>query len=189
MKKILALAAAAAMLLGGCSQPDGFAALQEGYREAGDVSARMDIQVLSQGVVIDYTVDYRREAGEGRVEILAPESLSGITARLRTQGGEVRLEYEGAGVETLLPMVPGFSPADAFHSVLADLADGVPTAQGTQRSGGVSCLSLTYTAEGEGPALEKQVLIDSESGAVIRCEFFISGQMVMTLSVQSISIF
>ena len=116
------------------------------------------------------------------VTLLAPESLAGISAR--TYEGRAEIEYEDVAVETLLPSVSGFVPVDALSGVIDDLCGSVPADYCAEELEGTSCIALTFETSTEEYAGQKRVWLDSQSLAVLRAEFYLDGQMVMSMSVR-----
>lgn len=188
--KILSFALALLLLLSatGCAAKkpitEDIAAL---YSAATQISAKAEINVFSQGILGEYTVEYTKSGDSSKVTILAPESLSGISATVK--GGGAQITYDGVSVETLLPYIPGFSPVDGLDGIFGDLANSVPQDWGQEKYDGTDCYTLTYTAAYDDYSLEKRIWLDKEALVLGRCELYIDGTMSMTVEVESISIY
>jgi len=188
MKRMTALLLSI-LLLTACARRDDARAFSALYREAEAVTATAKVEVFSGDTVLSFTLDYRRAEGETTVTIQQPESLQGITAKLREgTGSAVFIDYQGVSVETLLPGIPGFSPMDALHGVLDDVALSLPDAEAPMPLDDIACLRLTFMGEGAAPALMKQVWLDRETGALRRAEFFVDGRMVMTFGIIALAV-
>ena len=176
------LLALCCLLPGGCGGAEfDMEAVRETYTQALGMTAEADITTHS-GVLADYTVSFARQDGVSTVTLLAPESLAGISARMYE--GRAEIEYEDAAIESLLPPIGGFTPADALDGVVEDLCGGVPVDYCAENVGDVSCIALTFeTAAGE-YAGQKRVWIDAQTLGVVRAEFYLDGQMVMSMSVR-----
>lgn len=179
---VLALLLAGCLLLGGCGEAEfDIETVRETYTQALTMTAEADITTHS-GVLADYTVSFTRQDGVSTVTLLAPESLAGISAR--TYEGRAEIEYEDVAVETLLPSVSGFVPVDALSGVIDDLCGSVPADYCAEELEGISCIALTFETSTAEYAGQKRVWLDNQSLAVLRAEFYLDGQMVISMSVR-----
>lgn len=181
--KALGLLLICSLLLGGCSDA-GFdiGQVQEAYAQQVEITAEADITTHS-GVLADYTVSFIRKDGVATVTLLAPESLVGISARTFEDRAEI--EYEDAAVETLLPPISGFIPVDALAGVVNDLAGSIPADYCAEELGDVPCIALTFETTADEYAAQKRIWLDSQSLAVVRAEFYLDGQMIMSMNVNN----
>ncbi len=172
--------------LGGCTQvgvdPQ---MVSEYYSGLQAVTIEADILVNS-GVLAEYGILFARTAETGdRVEILRPESLAGVRANILPDKAEV--EYDGMAIETLLPGISGFVPADALSGVLDDLAEGVPEYYGEETLDGRAAIVLSYLRELEGQTARKLVWVDKADYRLLRAEFYLDELMIMEVLVQSVA--
>lgn len=134
--------------------------------------------------VYDYTVSFQyQKDGEMTIQITAPDSLAGTTARIAA--GETRLEFDGVTLETG-PLSPeGLSPIDAIPASLRYLCEGYIAECGDEVRDGHDCLRLQFRdpthLAGEGT--EAVLWLDKENGnlryaemlqdgfTMLRCEF------------------
>lgn len=137
----------------------------------------------SSGVQVTYEILFTRTEEGDRVEILSPESLAGIRARILSDKAEI--EYDGMAVETLLPGISGYVPADAVTGAVADLARGVPESYGYDELDGARTVLVTYVEEIEGMQARKMLWLDPVSCSLLRGEFYLDEQMIMELCVKS----
>lgn len=181
--KALGLLLICGLLLSGCSDA-GFdiGQVQEAYAQEAEITAEADITTHS-GVLADYTISFMRRDGVSTVTLLAPESLAGISAR--TFEGRAEIEYEDVAVETLLPPISGFVPVDALAGVVNDLAGAVPVDYCAEELEGMSCIALTFETAADEYTGQKRVWLDSQSLAVLRAEFYLDGQMIMSMDVNN----
>ena len=187
MKKggAIALLLACWLLAGGCGDAEfDIEAMRDVYAQAESVTAEAAITTHS-GVLADYVVSFVRQDGVSTVTLLEPESLAGISAR--TFSGRAEIEYEDVAVETLLPPLSGFVPADALAGVIDDLAGGVPVDYGTVETDGGECIALTFETAFEDYAGQKRIWLDAGTLAVTRAEFYLDGQMVMAMTVSNMN--
>ena len=177
--KRLVLAFVLCLLLGGCS-PAGVdpSAIAEYYASLEETELEAAVSTAS-GPMIEFELRVNRSDGEDLVTILAPEGVAGITARIGKD--RTALEYQGAVAETLLPGVPGFTPCDAVTGLLDDLAREVPASATLCRTEAGEAVQLCYTRRlSDGSTAEKLVWLAPDL-RLQRAEFFLSGQLVMTL--------
>ncbi|MDD6316008.1 MAG: hypothetical protein PUB63_03230 [Clostridia bacterium] len=137
----------------------------------------------NSGVQVTYEILFTRTAEGDRVEILAPESLAGIRARILPDKAEI--EYDGMAVETLLPGISGYVPADVVTGAAADLAGGVPESFGYDQLDGARTLLLTYVEDVGDVTARKMLWLDPGSYSLLRGEFYLGEQMIMELRVKS----
>ncbi len=187
MKKITAAITLLTVFLCGCAKGTvDLENISSLYQNAVSISAQ--VRVLSRtDVMIDYTLDYRQTASETRVTITEPLPLAGISASII--GGGAKILFDGVALETLLPGVPGFSPVDAMSGLIADLRGGLPQDYSVEKRGGGDAVAVTYSGAHEEYSCEKRVWLDAVNYAIKSCEFYLDGQLVMTLETVSISIF
>jgi len=190
MKRTTSLLLALLPLLCACGGGDDVRAFSTLYREAQGITATATVNTLIGDVAMSFTFEYRKAGEEAIVAIQAPEALRGINAKLlEGADGAVFIDYQGASVETLLPGIPGFSPADALHGVIDDLALSLPEAESADAWGGIDCLRLTFGSEADGVRLMKQVWLNRENGAVCHAQFFVDEQLCMSLEVTALTLF
>lgn len=176
---------ACCLLAGGCGGAEfDIDTMREVYTQAESVTAEAAITTHS-GVLADYVVSFVRQDGVSTVTLLEPESLAGISAR--TFAGRAEIEYDDVAVETLLPPVSGFVPADALAGVIDDLAGGVPVDYSTVEMDGGERIALTFEMTFEDYAGQKRVWLDAGTLAVTRAEFYLDGQMIMSMTVNNMS--
>lgn len=187
MKKggALALLLAVCLSAAGCGDTGAdfdIGRLQAAYTQAEGIEAEAAITTHS-GVLADYVISFTRSGGISTATLIEPESLAGISAR--TFAGRAEIEYEEVAVETLLPPVSGFVPADALAGVIDDLAGGVPVDYCAGEAEGD--IALTYETDGGEYAGCKRIWLDGGTLAVTRAEFYLDGQMVMSMTVRNLT--
>ena len=169
--------------LTGCSgtevDPKTIAAYYDGLQA---VTVEADI-VVNSGALAEYGVLFTRTEEGDCVEILRPESLAGIRATILPDRAAV--EYNGMELETLLPGISGFVPADALSGILDDLAAGVPEYYGEETLDGQAAVVLSYIREPEGTTARKLIWVDRESHKLLRAEFYLDELLIMEVIPQS----
>lgn len=182
IKKFMALAAALCLMTGCSGSETGFDRVSDFYSDLPAVTLEADITTTG-GTVICYGILFTRTEEGDAVTILSPESLSGITARILP--GKAEVTYDDVYVETLLPSIPGFVPADAVTGIIKDLGAGIPASCGTSEVEGQKALMFTFEDEQEGMTVEKTVWVGAEDLRMLKAEFFLDGTMIMQLDVRS----
>ena len=157
-------------------------AVAQYYAGLENVTIEADITVNS-GVLAEYGVLFTRTAEGDRVEILRPETLAGISAVILSDKAAV--EYEGMALETFLPGISGFVPADAVTGILDDLAQGVPEYYGEEELEGYPTLVLSYIREPEEGTARKLIWVERESWRPLRAEFYLNEQMIMEVGIKN----
>lgn len=114
------------LLLTGCGEAarleKDFENARESWREAEKISFKAEISAELYDSLFTCTLFCSHEDGETLVEILAPENISGIRARLRE--GEASLEYDGLILAIGDPMNGEVSPLAAMPLIVSALLDG-----------------------------------------------------------------
>lgn len=86
-------------------------------------SAVMEVTADYGQRVYEYTLAVQwQKGGETVLTVLAPESIAGITARLRSGTG--RLEYDGASLETGELGTEGLSPMEVVPAAMEQIISG-----------------------------------------------------------------
>ncbi len=170
-----------ALLLGGCGESD---KLREELDEARaewnseeTVSFTANVTAELSGSSFQCTLLCTHSAEETVVEILSPEIIAGIKARLKD--GETEIEYDGIILAVGDPMKGEISPLSAMPMIMEALLSGHVTGLWTESEGDTEMVAAeVYISENEYAKLwfdtENYTLIHAElvSGAkaVVKCE-------------------
>ncbi len=162
-KKIGALALALTLVLGGCAKEEEAptARAAEYYQGLESGSAIAEVTTDS-GVVMEYRLAVEWDEEGSVATVLAPEEIAGVRCRITENGA--RLEYEDAELETLLPNLPGFTPAEWTW----------------EKKGEQECLALTYEMETGGYQAVKRVWLDRQTLALTQAQWYLDGNQMMS---------
>ena len=128
--------------------------------------------------VYDFRVKYTGDSQKGRIEILAPESIAGITAETDISG--ITLVYDGARMETGRLSEGGLSPIEAIPTLISGWQRGIIKLLSGEKLDSYGTLSMTTgiteTAQAKtwfdlGSLLPIMAEISESGKTVIRCEF------------------
>ena len=128
--------------------------------------------------VYDFRVKYTGDSQKGKIEILAPESIAGITAEVDISG--VTLVYDDARMETGRFINDGLSPVEAIPMLISGWQKGIIKLLSEERLDSYDTLSMTTDITEPAQAktwFDKNTLIPirseiSENGKmVIQCKF------------------
>ena len=139
--------------------------------------------IANSGVQTSYDILFERSDEGDAVTILSPESLAGITAKIYPDRAEV--EYDGMAVETMLPGINGFVPADAISGAIEDLAGSVPEEYCLSEQNGSDVIAVTFVRQAEGLTARKTLFIDRYDMSLLGGEFYLGDMMIMELKVSS----
>lgn len=181
-KKLLLCFLSLAILAGCSSQEDNMDAISEYYAGLDALTLEASVTTNS-GAVVCYDILFTRNEEGDKVTILSPESLAGITATIYSDKAEV--VYQDVAVETLLPGISGYVPADAVSGIIKDLSLSTPDGCGESEASGREAFTVTFTDEYEGMTAEKTLWIDKENMSLLKGEFYLDGTMIMELNVKS----
>lgn len=183
MLKRLLLCFVSLMVLSGCaSQQDSIDAISEYYAGLDALTLEASVTTNS-GAVVCYDILFTRNEEGDKVTILSPESLAGITATIYSDKAQV--VYQDVAVETLLPGISGYVPADAVSGIIKDLSQSTPDGFGESEAAGRDAITVTFLDEYEGMAAEKTLWLDKETMSLLKGEFYLDGTMIMELNVKS----
>lgn len=145
-------------------------------------------EIVSCGdYLAEYRVSFRGGADGWEMEVLAPQSVAGVRAKL--DGGSVTLSWEDAALDALLPQEPGLSPADLVPHCLELLGEGAPDAWGEETVDGVPCLLLTFTREtGEGEPVSHHLWLERDSLRLRRAEGWQGETLLLRAAVTDFSL-
>lgn len=185
---------ALALLLGGCGPVEGSAEEQLAleirgeYLELAGFSASLELTADYGQRVYQYAMDvsWERE-GETVLTLTAPETVAGVTARLRD--GETALEYDGMRVETGPLDQSGLSPVDAVPALLGYIREGYIAACGMEELDGKKVLRLICRdpEKTAGEGLECSLWFDPGTHALLRGELSQDGFTVIRCGVVDFS--
>lgn len=167
----------------GCGAEDMDPAEIAEYYETLDCLTAEASVVANTGVQTSYNILFTRSSDGDTVEILSPESLAGVTAKIYHDRAEV--EYDGMAVETMLPGISGFVPADAISGAIEDLSGSVPEEYCLTEIDGVSAVAVTFVKQIEGTSARKTLFIDRNDMSLLGGEFYLGEMMIMELKVSS----
>jgi hypothetical protein len=185
--RIIPIAAAALALLVSCSQraalEDLEANIRDSLRGAEGIEATANITADYGDDVFDFTVKYIGTADMGTVEILEPDIVAGVVAKVTFP--ECYLEYDGASVESGPLTGDGLSPVQALPVLLGQWTDGYAEIMSSERVGSADALAIetriTDTAS-------QKTWFNSETLLPVRSEIYDMGKMVVSCTVESILI-
>lgn len=176
-------------LLAGCGAGE-----QKGDHSAEELALTIRGEYLAMtacSAVADITADYGQRVyeytlaiawqkdGETVLTVIAPETIAGITARLKDGAGY--LEFDGASLETGKIMPEGLSPIEAVPAIMNSIFSGFiaecdfETVDGRQLLW--FCCRDPEAAPGTGT--ESAFWFDAESHALQRAEIYSDGYTVM----------
>lgn len=126
MKRVFPVLMIIALLLAGCGESEklkeGLEEARENWAAAQSISFTAAVTAELSGSVFECTLRCSRSGEETVVEVLAPEIIAGISARIGSEGAE--LEYDGL-ILALGDAVKGeVSPVNAMPTVLSALLEG-----------------------------------------------------------------
>lgn len=119
--------------------------------------------------------------------LTAPETVAGVTARLRE--GENLLEYDGTILETGELNEDGLSPVSAIPALLEEVRSGFITACALEVLDGRETIRVTCGPAEEGAAqvTEYGLWFDRESHALVQGEILVDGLRVILCRFQPVS--
>lgn len=131
----------------------------------------------------DYVPD-----GESTVEVLAPETIAGVTAVLEEPGW--RLEYEGDSLNAGTLSDEEISPAACLPRLMNALRDGWLLEENQEDWSGTPCIRLTVDQTGVKDAKILSTLwLRQDDGTPLRGEITVDGEIILTADFTSFSFY
>jgi hypothetical protein len=157
--------------------------IKDGFRGAGGIEATAGVAADYGDGVLRFTVKYAGTADMGSVEILAPEQVAGITARVAFP--ECELEYDGISMEAGTLTGDGLSPVQALPVLLGQWTDGYTELASFERLGDIDALVLETRITDDS---SQKTWFDAQTLLPMRSEIYGGGRMVIACEMESILI-
>ena len=188
MRKALSCVLMMTLLLCACTgerddSPEQLAAAIRGeYLSLAAWQAEADVSVSYGDAVFRFSLSAAGEKdGETVLTVTAPDTVAGITARIRN--GETLLEYDGAGLSLGLLDDSGLTPVSALPAVLLSLTEGYMARCAWQGEGESRVLLIQCrdprVQEGKGTGFD--LYLDPSTHALLRAEVSTDGVLVLTV--------
>jgi len=150
----------------------------EGCRMEAQLSCGEGEQLWQARVQCDYTPE------ESVVEILAPEEILGVRARLREDG--VNLEYEDLCLNIGTLSRENISPMTGLPQMMEALRVGWLLEENREEWDEIPCLRLSLDQTGEqGSKIVSTVWLREEDGTPVRGEIAVDGENILTVEFTS----
>lgn len=185
MKRVIApVLLIIALFLSGCGESERMeASLEEaraGWAGAESISFTADVVADMGDSVFECSLKCTRSDGENLVEILSPDSIAGISARLKD--GEAQIEYDGLILAIGSSMESRVSPISAMPVLMEAMLKGNVTGIWAENDGEQKLAAAeVFVAEGE----YAKLWFDTESFAPCHGELVIDGQAVVKCGIKS----
>ena len=188
MRKALSCVLMMTLLLCACTgerddSPEQLAAAIRGeYLSLAAWRAEADVSVSYGDTVFEFSLSAAGERdGETVLTVTAPDTVAGITARVRK--GETLLEYDGAGLSLGALDGSGLTPVSALPAVLQSLTEGYMARCAWQGEGEGRALLIQCrdprAEEGKGTGFD--LYLDPATHALLRAEVSADGVLVLTV--------
>lgn len=92
--------------------------------------------------IFTYSVKYSGSDEDGVIEITAPDSIAGLHINVSSEDG-IKLEYDGAVLDTGKLYEDGLSPVDAIPVLLSQWEQGYISECSSERHDGINCTAAT----------------------------------------------
>lgn len=161
------------LLLWGCSGGGNFETVQQYYTDMAHYEGTYKYEA-DFGGVFEYICRYVLDGDEGKLTVVEPEEIAGITAV--TNGDGTNLEYEDIHIKTYLPENEGFTAVSALHRLINDIRTRTP-AVFTQSD----VISLTY----EDGDYTKKATLSKDDLCILSLEVYYKDDRVLNIMLQS----
>ena len=170
---ILLLAACGGGSAGGSEEETLALAIRGEYLEMTSCAATAEITADYGQRVYQYTMSVEASEEETALVITAPETVVGITARLK--GKDSLLEYDGIAVETGPMNQQGLTPVSAVPALLEETRSGYMRACALEEDGTLLRMDCGDPEGEPGKGVETTLWFDAETHALARGEIRVDG--------------
>ena len=160
------------LLMSGCRHETSFEDMQSYYNEIVKYQGTYKYEA-DFGGVFEFVCQYEYDSGKGRLTVLSPEEIMGITAVSDSTGQY--LEFEDISIKTYLPDDREAAPASAVHRLINDIRTKKPLLITETET-----LELTY----ESGEYTKIATLSKEDYAILSCEIFCNGDRILNITLQ-----
>ncbi len=133
--------------------------------------------------VYDFTVRFTGDADKGAMEILAPEEIAGLKARIDLSGAT--LEYDGAELDTGALTADGLSPAEAIPVLISQWQSGFISGCSFEKLDEAETLTVTTDVS---ETVTSKTWFDVKTRLPLRSELSDNGRMAVTVRFDSATI-
>lgn len=183
--KLLALMTALILTLCGCSGGQTLEEkadeIQSEYSAWESLSITADITADYGDRVYDFKVKYTGNATEGTIEVLEPELIAGLTAKVSEDGNA--LIYDGAELSLGDLTASGISPMESIPLMIGQWSKGYIQNVVMDTLDGKDTFAITFTIS------EKEYLItwfEADSNLPIKAEVYFDNSMVLCCEFENI---
>ena len=170
---ILLLAACGGGSAGGSEEETLALAIRGEYLEMTSCAATAEITADYGQRVYQYTMSVEASEEETALVITAPETVVGITARLKDK--DSLLEYDGIAVETGPMNQQGLTPVSAVPALLEETRSGYMRACALEEDGTLLRMDCGDPEGEPGKGVETTLWFDAETHALARGEIRVDG--------------
>ena len=166
---------------------DGTEALREPYREM--AGCTMEAEVACGQAGLEWEAALRCDyvpGGESTVEVLAPETIAGVRARV--SGEDLALDFAGEVLNAGRLSGEAVSPSACLPALMDALRDGWLLEENEEDWNGTPCLRLCLDQTGPGGGkLLSTLWLRQEDGTPLRGEIAVDGAQILTAEFTSFS--
>lgn len=94
--------------------------------------------------IFEYKMKYSGNSDCGSIEVLQPESISGLVIEVLSSAGTTKLKYDGAELDTGELADTGLTPVDALPAMLSQWKRGYISDAAAEKLDGTDCILITY---------------------------------------------
>lgn len=124
--------------------------------------------------VYDFTFKYSGNSKNGQIELIAPEAIAGLKAKVSVSSGT--LEYDGAVLDTGAVTADGLSPAEAIPLLISQWESGYISGCNFEKLGDTNTLAVTTDITG---TVSQRTWFDVKTHLPLRSELNDNGRMVI----------
>ena len=166
-------------LLSGCGANESAARrFREKVASASEIDITADVSADYGGRVVRYRLRYTESDGQGSVEVLEPELIAGIKARVSDRTAS--LEFDGVILESGKLDIDGLTPVSALPAIVNSMRTGHIAATGRERD--LLILDITVSENSR-----QQLRLDAETLTPIRAEIRSGDVMYVFCEIISVS--
>jgi hypothetical protein len=157
--------------------------IRTSFLETEELSVKADITADYGERVYEFTITYTGGADSGVIEILAPEAIAGLTAKVSVSGAT--LEYDGAALDMGAVTKDGLSPAEALPVLISQWQSGYISGCNFEKLGDTDTLAVTTDIS---ETVNQKTWFDVKTRLPLRAELIDNGVMVISCRFDDVTI-
>lgn len=186
LAKLTVITICISIFLSSCTSPlsaeDRMTNIRESICSCNRFEMRVNITADYGSKIFLYTLKYIGTDSDGSIEIIEPDSIAGLCANVSFDNG-VKLEYDGAILDTGKLYEEGLSPVDAIPVMLLQWKHGYISECSAEKYGKEQCIAAVITISDE---VSLRTWFEEDSYLPVHAEIMHNGFVIIACDFENI---